>query len=139
MARITVAELQALLEDGPAPIIIDVRADAERIDGCIPGAVPPSAVACGPRAASMVVYCDCPDEASAAMLARKLDPAGHGNVRPLVGGFHAWKDAGLPVQHAAAAGTAARPPAPSAPSQQPEGAVDRPDLVPVRHAYAGGK
>jgi membrane protein DedA with SNARE-associated domain/rhodanese-related sulfurtransferase len=137
MARITVTELQALLGTGRAPIIVDVRADAERAGGWIPGAVPPSAVADVASAAGMVIYCDCPEEASAALVARRLDPTGRGQVRPLAGGFQAWKDAGLPVQFPATASTAAKPP--SAPSQESEGAADRADLVAERHAYAGGK
>ena len=37
----------------------------------------------------VVVYCDCPNEISAARLARQLQRAGFANVRPLVGGLKA--------------------------------------------------
>jgi membrane protein DedA with SNARE-associated domain/rhodanese-related sulfurtransferase len=120
MRRITVAELKALLESDQAPTIVDVRASAERAGGWIPGAVLPAAVTHGPAVAEeVVVYCDCPGEASAAVLARELAAQGRGNARPLAGGFQAWKDAGLPVQEAATPGASPPPQPGSQPGSQP--------------------
>jgi rhodanese-related sulfurtransferase len=45
----------------------------------------------------VIVYCDCPNEASAALLARELKKRGFGRVRPLAGGFHAWQAEGHEV------------------------------------------
>ena len=48
------------------------------------------------------MYCDCPNEASAAMLAVELRKRGFGRVRPLAGGFEGWRDQGNPVAGAQA-------------------------------------
>lgn len=97
MARITPAELYRLIEDGPAPVILDVRSREERArSGWIPGAIFVSALAEAeqlPRG-EVIVYCDCPNEASAAVLARELKRRGFERVRPLAGGFEAWQVAG---------------------------------------------
>ena len=103
-ARITVPELQALIDGGTAPAIIDVRSAGSRErDGAIPGARPWSVQAGDgaadlPRDIEVVVYCACPNEVSAAKVARELQRAGFSNVRPLLGGIDAWIAAGLPVE-----------------------------------------
>jgi membrane protein DedA with SNARE-associated domain/rhodanese-related sulfurtransferase len=106
-ARITVPELQTLMGSGSAPAILDVRsAGSRQRDGSIPGALPWSAQA-GDAAAHLrrdigvIVYCACPNEVSAAKVARQLQRAGFRNVRPLLGGIDAWIAAGLPVERAA--------------------------------------
>jgi rhodanese-related sulfurtransferase len=43
------------------------------------------------------VYCACPNEATAARVARRLMNLGFHPVRPLAGGIHAWQDAGFQV------------------------------------------
>ena len=106
MSRIDVADLRALLDGGHAPVIIDVRSDGGRaIDARrIPGAI---AVALGEIEArvadlrelvgadrEIVLYCNCPNEASAALAARALANAGFTRVRPLAGGLDAWVAAG---------------------------------------------
>ena len=106
MARIEVADLRALLDGGHAPVIIDVRSDGGRaVDARrIPGAI---AVALGDVEArvtelralagadrEIVLYCNCPNEASAALAARALANAGFTRVRPLAGGLDAWVAAG---------------------------------------------
>ena len=103
MTRIDVAGLWALLEEGRPPVIVDVRASEERADGWIPGAITAASLAEDPAGAEVVVYCDCPGEASAARVAMAYAARWGGNVRPLAGGFQAWKDAGLPVAHEAGA------------------------------------
>jgi rhodanese-related sulfurtransferase len=45
------------------------------------------------------VYCACPNDASAAQVARRLMAAGFRNVRPLHGGIDAWQAAGLALEY----------------------------------------
>jgi membrane protein DedA with SNARE-associated domain/rhodanese-related sulfurtransferase len=101
MDRITVAELVDLIESGNAPVILDVRsADARSRDGIIPGAlaahpedIHPLLEEISPET-EIVVYCACPNEASAAVAARHLKRAGFKKIRPLLGGVEAWVGAG---------------------------------------------
>ena len=100
MARISPAELQQLIESGQQPLVVDVRpADMREASGWIPGAVLAERVAeLAPGVQQeVVVYCDCPSEASAALVARQLKAHGFRRVRPLAGGFEAWNAHGLPV------------------------------------------
>lgn len=97
MDRITVEELISLLETGNAPFILDVRsAEAQVRDGVIPGSLPAhpddlnSQLKEIPITSETVVYCDCPNEASAATAARHLKRAGFKKIRPLLGGVDAW-------------------------------------------------
>lgn len=99
MARITVPELYRLIADGQGPLILDVRSPAQRAGGWIPGArfvANLSDAALEPQD-EVIVYCDCPNEASAAILARELQRRGFVRVRPLAGGFHAWQAEGHEV------------------------------------------
>lgn len=100
MDRITVHELSRLLEAGTLVRLVDARPSASRErDGMIPGAIAFEAllreVAQEQRGGEVVVYCACPNEASAARIARKLINMGFQPVRPLAGGIHAWQDAGF--------------------------------------------
>jgi rhodanese-related sulfurtransferase len=104
MTRISVAELAELIKSEAAPTILDVRtAESRQRDGTIPGAIHWSNEAGQPvgdevaRDAEIVVFCACPNEVSAARVARGLRLAGFRKVRPLHGGIDAWVDAGLPV------------------------------------------
>lgn len=103
MARISVQELNNLLEQGIAPTIIDVRSPLSQQDGRIPGAVAISNqeiqtfVFDGPVEGEVVVYCACPNEASAALVARQLMRRGYQKVRPLTGGIDAWRAAGYAI------------------------------------------
>ena len=100
MARITPDELRGLLDGGSTPLILDVRPEAQRVTtGWIPGAVFVRSLgedALMPND-EVIVYCDCPNEASAAVLARALNRRGFKRVRPLAGGFEAWKNGGNTV------------------------------------------
>jgi rhodanese-related sulfurtransferase len=103
MARITVSELAGLLEREDRPLVVDARSEGARsIDGMIPGAVPLEGliVTDGSRGrdAEVVVYCACPNEATAARVAKRLQGLGFARVRPLAGGIHAWHDAGFSLQ-----------------------------------------
>jgi rhodanese-related sulfurtransferase len=100
MARISVDELSALLEDGRAPLIIDVRSAPTRRAERIPGALVMTlgelddVVLDALVSDEVVVYCACPNEASAAIVAKKLMSRGYQRVRPLAGGIDAWIAAG---------------------------------------------
>ncbi|QSX75585.1 DedA family protein/thiosulfate sulfurtransferase GlpE [Lysobacter arenosi] len=100
MARITPMELRQLIDEGTSPLILDVRPEPMRnASGWIPGAVFVRTLGEAellPRD-EVVVYCDCPNEASAAVLARELNKHGFKRVRPLAGGFEGWRSEGNQV------------------------------------------
>jgi membrane protein DedA with SNARE-associated domain/rhodanese-related sulfurtransferase len=105
LSRISVSELKELVDRGSAPVIIDALAPASRQrEGVIPGAIPvetlrlDSGAATVPFDAEVIVYCACPNEASAARIAQQLIRMGCIRVRPLTGGIFAWKDAGFHVE-----------------------------------------
>lgn len=104
MARISVDELNGLIASGRSPTIIDARGAVSRDrDGMIPGAIAFEALDPGQVRAELdpalevVVYCACPNEASAAKIAKQLLRLGFVRVRPLEGGIHAWRAAGFAV------------------------------------------
>lgn len=105
-ARIDPPALDALMQAGMAPVILDIRAPGFRdLDPfVIPGAVfaderrLDELTATLPRERRIVIYCACPDEVSAAWLARQLRLRGYADVLPLRGGIDAWREAGLPVE-----------------------------------------
>ena len=100
--RIAVDELRALIEEGRAPVIVDVRSEALRgIDERrIPGAIGielheiERLADVHPPDVEMVLYCNCPNEASAASAAARLAARGFTRVRPLAGGLEAWVASG---------------------------------------------
>ena len=104
MARVSVDALAELLDRGERPLIVDVRSAAARDDGRIPGAIVAlddelaPELAAHPKEALIVVYCACPNDASAVLAARRLLERGFRNVRPLAGGFDAWIAAGRAVE-----------------------------------------
>jgi len=59
-----------------------------------------------PFDAEVIVYCACPNEASAARIAQRLIRMGCIRVRPLTGGIFAWKDEGFEVEAVPDSGTA---------------------------------
>lgn len=114
MARISAQELAGLVDAGQSPIIFDVRsAEARQKEGIIPGSIGAhpdeiSLVASHyARDAEIIVYCSCPNEASAAIAALHLKRAGFKRIRPLLGGIEAWTKAGRPIQAAAMSASAA--------------------------------
>jgi len=48
----------------------------------------------------VVLYCNCPNEASSAAMAMKLRRLGFPRARPLAGGLDTWRAAGRPVDPA---------------------------------------
>jgi rhodanese-related sulfurtransferase len=108
LARISVEELYRLMQGEAVPALIDVRSARHRqLDPyAIPGAHMVDAIdfdaldqrlARLPRRQKVVVYCSCPNEVSAAMLASKLLEHGFADVAPLQGGLEAWRSAGFAV------------------------------------------
>jgi len=105
MDRVSVAELRQLMAKNEVNAIVDVRSPlSQAATGRIPGA----------RAVDMnrivesfdgvsvdgevIVYCACPNEATAVKVAQKLKRLGFKRIRPLLGGIDAWIEAGLQVE-----------------------------------------
>ena len=110
VARIGVDELYAQLGTASPPVVLDVRSQTARgIERRrIPGAllVPVQSVSVHaprlPRDRDIILYCTCPNEASAARAAKVLMGHGIRRVRPLRGGLDAWIAAGYEVEVLAA-------------------------------------
>jgi len=108
MARISVAELNQLIQEGAQPLIIDVRSASARaleprwIPGALHISLPDVDVHLKelPRDRDIILYCTCPSEASAASVAKILMNHGFKRVRPLHGGLDAWLAAGHSVAQA---------------------------------------
>jgi len=113
LARITVDELRGLMDRGKQPVVVDVRSGVSRKADArvIPGALLMDPAELGedpakrdarlrelPKDRDIIFYCTCPNEASAAQLAKRLIEMGYTRVRPLQGGLDAWLMAGHPVQ-----------------------------------------
>jgi membrane protein DedA with SNARE-associated domain/rhodanese-related sulfurtransferase len=104
MSRISVDELSVLIEQGISPVIIDVRSKNESSINRIPGALPLSFFDIAaynpivPENGEVIVYCSCPNEISAAKVAKALLQKGYKKVRPLYGGIDAWIAAGHPIE-----------------------------------------
>jgi membrane protein DedA with SNARE-associated domain/rhodanese-related sulfurtransferase len=114
--RITVDELRGLIGAGHAPLILDVRPKEIRDqEGIIPGALSAHredidpAIMTVSHGLEIVVYCACPNEASAAIAAKHLKQAGFNNIHPLLGGIDAWVKAGQPLEHAPSSASTAKP------------------------------
>jgi membrane protein DedA with SNARE-associated domain/rhodanese-related sulfurtransferase len=104
-ARIAVDELHELLSQGLAPVILDIRSDEKRqLD---PYVIPGTRFADERRLdeivaayrpdQKVVIYCSCPNEVSAAWMAKKMIELGFRDVLPLKGGIDAWREAGKEV------------------------------------------
>lgn len=105
-SRISVDELSMLLARDPGALIVDVRSASSRRDDpyVIPGSrlfdfsSADTQLATLPRNTSVIIYCSCPNEVSAAKVAERLTKLGFSNVRPLTGGLDAWRDSGRDVE-----------------------------------------
>jgi membrane protein DedA with SNARE-associated domain/rhodanese-related sulfurtransferase len=104
--RIDVGELVELLASGEGPLLVDVRPpaihdlDARRIPGAVSVELAQIRTWARelPRNREIVVYCNCPNEASAARASRMLLKDGFLKVRPLGGGLDAWASAGHDIE-----------------------------------------
>ena len=97
IARISMAELTNLIEGGHQPLIVDARsATAQQLEAAIPGAVMFDACdAAGfmvglDKDRHIIVYCSCPNDFTAAQVARQFLSNGFHRARPLKGGLEAW-------------------------------------------------
>jgi len=95
--RIAIAELQALMDGGHDPLIIDARSvTAQALESAIPGALLFNACEPGQLMAGLdkerhiVVYCSCPNDVTAAQVAKQFLANGFHRARPLHGGLDAW-------------------------------------------------
>lgn len=105
IARITPQELKRMLDAGQDVMVVDVRepVDFEAEPAIIPGALHLTTHELDerhreiPRGRDIVLYCTCPTESSSSRVALLLKLRGIERVRPLAGGFHAWRDLGYPM------------------------------------------
>jgi membrane protein DedA with SNARE-associated domain/rhodanese-related sulfurtransferase len=103
MARVTPTEVYRRLNEEGGLLIADVRTEAGRTADPrkIPGAIvmDPAHVDDTlkdlPKDRDIVLYCNCPNDASAAKVAKLLIDRGFKQVRPLAGGLDGWGAAGF--------------------------------------------
>jgi membrane protein DedA with SNARE-associated domain len=105
LEHITPEELKQKLDANEHIVIIDVRhpSDIEVDPYSIPGAIRISSDGVENHPAlsgdnEIVSYCTCPNEASSARAALNLRQRGIKRIRPLSGGFDAWRHRGYPVE-----------------------------------------
>jgi membrane protein DedA with SNARE-associated domain/rhodanese-related sulfurtransferase len=95
--RISIDELKSLIEGGHDPVIIDARSvTAQQLENAIPGALlyhecaPDRLMATLDKDRHIVVYCSCPNDVTAAQVAKAFLSNGFHRARPLHGGLDAW-------------------------------------------------
>jgi len=105
MDRVSVDELKRMLDEKRVQALVDVRsAMTQAATGRIPGALAidmqkiEDAFRDVPVDGEVVLYCACPNEATAVKVAQRLRKVGYKRIRPLLGGIDAWIDAGLDVE-----------------------------------------
>ena len=97
LVRISPDEIARLLDEDPDLVILDARSALARIEDprTLPRSIvlgerlPMEVLPTGARARTIVTFCTCPNEASAALLAEQLIRAGFNRVRVLTGGTDA--------------------------------------------------
>ena len=105
MARITVDELKGMMDNGHDVFVVDLRGalDHEADPYTIPGALRMTAEELEqrhvdiPRHRDVILFCACPNEATAARMALLLRRNGITKVRPLAGGIDAWRERNFPL------------------------------------------
>jgi rhodanese-related sulfurtransferase len=105
MARISPQEVYRQVVSGDAPVIVDLRHPLDFLAAprTLPNAlrIAPNEIAERraelPANRDIVVYCTCPSEATAVMVAKQLRTLGVKRVRPLAGGLAGWEQLGFPV------------------------------------------
>lgn len=95
--RISMAEFTSLINEGQQPIVIDARSmTARQLEAAIPGALAfdaadvQSFMAGIDKDRHIVVYCSCPNDVTAAQVAKQFLANGFHRARPLKGGLEAW-------------------------------------------------
>ena len=106
MDRVSVDELRTLIDESKVNAIVDVRSPLMQAStGRIPGArtIDMQKIAESfkgvPVDGEVIVYCACPNEATAVKVAQMLRKVGYKRIRPLYGGIDAWIEAGNAVEH----------------------------------------
>lgn len=97
LPRISMDELKTLLDEGQDPLIVDARGvTARQLEAGIPGALVygdapgRQTMATLDRDRHIVVYCSCPNDVTAAQVAKEFLDNGFHRARPLHGGLDAW-------------------------------------------------
>jgi membrane protein DedA with SNARE-associated domain/rhodanese-related sulfurtransferase len=106
ISRITPKELKAKMDAHESVLIFDIRnrLDRDTEPVRIPGAfhVLPEHIEFQrediPRNQQIVVYCNCPNEATSARVAMQLRRRGLRFARPLKGGLDGWRELNLPLE-----------------------------------------
>src|SRR6266567_1904685 len=104
-SRLEPEELKRQLDSGEPVYIVDLRHPLELLPDpfTLPGALHVSPEDLSkriheiPRDRDIVLYCTCPNEATAATTAMKLHKLGIERIRPLRGGYDEWKRLGFPL------------------------------------------
>ena len=105
ISEITAKEVRSIVDSGTDLHLVDIREREEVLDGYIPDAslIPRGFLELDieeevtpDRDASIVLYCA--GGTRSALGARDLGFMGYTNVRSMIGGFKAWKDAGFQIQ-----------------------------------------
>jgi rhodanese-related sulfurtransferase len=104
--RITPREAWALVEEGRGPVFLDTRNPMhwQKSEQQIPGSLRiwrmelEERIGEVPRGRPVVAYCACHYEHSSTRAALILEEYDFADIHILVGGFNAWRDAGLPLE-----------------------------------------
>jgi len=108
VARITPEELKRRLDAREDLIVVDLRhslefdAEPQTISGAVhmDPADLEEAIEVIPRDREIVLFCSCPNEATAAQMALRLRSRGITKIRPLAEGLDGWRKRGFPMQAA---------------------------------------
>lgn len=111
IARLTPEQLMDKLRRGEPLVVVDLRsrAEFEANPDKLPGAIRlapeelQKRAADIPRDRDVILYCTCPNEATSARVALLLRAHGVTRVRPLAGGYDAWRSRQFPLETSAVA------------------------------------
>ena len=106
IARITAEEVKQMMDNGHELLVVDLRGalDHEADPYTIRGALRMTAEELEqrhheiPRHKEVILFCACPNEATAAKMALMLRHRGITKVRPLAGGIDAWREKNFPLE-----------------------------------------
>ncbi len=106
IARITAEEVKQMMDNGHELLVVDLRGalDHEADPHTIRGALRMTAEELEqrhheiPRHKDVILFCACPNEATAAKMALMLRSRGITRVRPLAGGIDAWREKDFPLE-----------------------------------------
>jgi membrane protein DedA with SNARE-associated domain/rhodanese-related sulfurtransferase len=105
-ARISPEDVWKHLKSGDTLAVVDLRHQEEinLVGAKVPGAIQILPEELRHRASEIpldrdiVLYCSCPNEATSARTAMRLQSRGIRRIRPLLGGYDGWVEAGLPIE-----------------------------------------